>query len=382
MKTEICDLFGIEFPIFAFTHCRDVAAAVSRAGGMGVLGALAFTPEQLEIELTWIDEHCGGKPYGVDVVMPVKTADRDAGIHETKELAKQLYSMISQEHWDYVDKVLADHGVPPLPEGDTGPSELGGGLVGEGVLGWTEASGSPLIDVALAHPISLLASALGPPPKDAIDRAHSQGVKVAALIGRLEQAIRDVQQGVDIIIAQGYEAGGHTGEVASMVLVPDVVDAVAPVPVLAAGGIGTGRQMAAAMALGAQGVWTGSIWLTVSEANTGDIAMEKLLAAHSTDTVRSRALTGKPARQLRTAWTEAWEAPESPGTLPMPLQFILNSKAMRRIQRAGNKELTGMPVGQIVSRMNQVRPAKDVIYEMVEEYIETMTKLSAGLQTT
>jgi NAD(P)H-dependent flavin oxidoreductase YrpB (nitropropane dioxygenase family) len=381
MKTDLCDVLGIEFPIFAFTHCRDVAAAVSRAGGMGVLGALAFTPDQLEIELTWIDEHCGGKPYGVDVVMPVKTADRDAGLHDTKELASQLYGMIDQEHWDYAEKILADHGVPPLPEDDAGDGEFGGGLVGEGVLGWTEASGSPLIDVALAHDIKLLASALGPPPKEAIDRAHDQGIKVAALIGRVEQALRDVQQGVDIVIAQGYEAGGHTGEVATMVLVPDVVDAIAPVPVLAAGGIGSGRQMAAAMALGAQGVWTGSIWLTTTESNTGDIAMDKMLRARSTDTVRSRALTGKPARQLRTAWTEAWEAPESPGTLPMPLQFILNSKAMRRIARANNKELTGMPVGQIVSRMNEVKPVKDVIYEMVEEYIDTMTRLSSGLQT-
>ena len=381
MKTEICEMLGIEFPIFAFTHCRDVAAAVSRAGGMGVLGALAFTPEQLEIELSWIDQHCGGRPYGVDVVMPVRTADRDAGLHDTRELARQLYGMIDQAHWDYAEKILAEHGVPPLSD-DEPAAYAGGGLVGEGVLGWTEASGTALIDVALAHPISLLASALGPPPKPAIDRAHEQGVKVAALIGRVEQAVRDVQQGVDIIIAQGYEAGGHTGEVASMVLVPDVVDAVAPVPVLAAGGIGSGRQMAAAMALGAQGVWTGSLWLTVTEANTSDIVMEKLLNARSTDTVRSRALTGKPARQLRTAWTEAWEAPESPGTLPMPLQFILNSKALRRIQRSGNRELAGMPVGQIVSRMNSVRPCRDVIYDMVEEYIETMSRLSAGLQPT
>ena len=380
MNTDLCEMFGIEFPIFAFTHCRDVAAAVSKAGGMGVLGALAFTPEQLEIELTWIDEHCGGKPYGVDVVMPVKTADRDAGLSDTKELASQLYGMIDQKHWDYAEKILADHGVPPLDD-DAGEGEGGGGLVGEGVLGWTQASGTPLIDVALGHDIALLASALGPPPKAAIDQAHAQGVKVAALIGRVEQAIRDVQQGVDIVIAQGYEAGGHTGEVASMVLIPDVVDAISPVPVLGAGGIGSGRQMAAAMALGAAGVWTGSIWLTTTEANTSPIAMEKLLAAHSSDTVRSRALTGKPARQLRTAWTEAWEAPESPGTLPMPLQFILNSKAMRRIQRSGNRELAGMPVGQIVSRMNQVKPCKDVVYEMVEEYIETMTRLSSRLQT-
>jgi NAD(P)H-dependent flavin oxidoreductase YrpB (nitropropane dioxygenase family) len=378
VKTEICEMLGIEFPIFAFTHCRDVAAAVSRAGGMGVLGALAFSPDQLEIELSWIDEHCGGKPYGVDVVMPVKSADRDAGLHDKRDLSRQLYDMIDQAHWDYADKILADHGVPPLTEED---STGGGDPVDRGVLGWTEATGTPLIDVALAHPITLLASALGPPPKEAIDRAHAQGVKVAALVGRVEQAIRDVQQGVDIIVASGYEAGGHTGEVASMVLVPDVVDAVAPVPVLAAGGIGSGRQIAAAMALGAQGVWTGSIWLTVTEANTSDIVMEKLLRARSSDTVRSRAMTGKPARQLRTAWTEAWDSSDSPGTLPMPLQFILNSRAMRRIQRSGNRELAGMPVGQIVSRMNQVRPSKDVIYEMVEEYIETMSRLDSTLPT-
>ena len=374
MKSELCDMLGIEFPIFAFTHCRDVAAAVSRAGGMGVLGALAFSPEQLEVELSWIDEHCGGKPYGVDVVMPVKSADREAGLHDEKQLAEQLRGMISQAHWDYVEKILSDYGVPPLPE-ESGDGDAGDPL-SSGVLGWTEATGTPLIDVALAHPISLLASALGPPPKEAIDRAHEQGVKVAALIGRVEQAVRDVQKGVDIIIAQGYEAGGHTGEVASMVLVPDVVDAISPVPVLAAGGIATGRQMAASMALGAQGVWTGSIWLTVSEANTSEIAMDKLLAATSTDTVRSRALTGKPARQLRTAWTDAWESSESPGTLPMPLQFILNNYAMRRIARANNRDLTGMPVGQVVSRMNKVRPCKDVIFEMVEEYIDTMSRLT------
>jgi NAD(P)H-dependent flavin oxidoreductase YrpB (nitropropane dioxygenase family) len=378
VKTEICEMLGIEFPIFAFTHCRDVAAAVSRAGGLGVLGALAFSPDQLEIELSWIDEHCGDKPYGVDVVMPVKSADRDAGLHDKRDLSQQLYGMIDQAHWDYADKILADHGVPPLSEDDAPGS---GDPVDSGVLGWTEATGTPLIDVALGHPIALLASALGPPPKEAIDRAHAQGVKVAALVGRVEQAIRDVQQGVDIIVASGYEAGGHTGEVSSMVLVPDVVDAVAPVPVLAAGGIGSGRQIAAAMALGAQGVWTGSIWLTVTESNTGEIVMEKLLRARSADTVRSRAMTGKPARQLRTAWTEAWDAPDSPGTLPMPLQFILHSRAARRIQRSGNRELTGMPVGQIVSRMNQVRPSKDVIYDMVEEYIETMNRLGSTLPT-
>ena len=373
MRNELCESLGIEFPIFAFTHCRDVAAAVSRAGGMGVLGALAFSPEQLEMELKWIDEHCDGRPYGVDVVMPVKSADREAGLHDERDLGRQLRGMVSQAHWDFVDRILDEHGIPPLPAEEDSPTD--GGLTSQGVLGWTEATGTPLIDVALAHPISLLASALGPPPQEAIDRAHLPGVKVAALIGRVEQAVRDVQKGVDIIIAQGYEAGGHSGDVGGMVLWPDVVDAVAPVPVLAAGGIGTGRQVAAAMALGAAGVWTGSIWLTVSEANTGPAVMDKLLAATSSDTVRSRAMTGKPARQLRTAWTEAWERPDSPGTLPMPLQFLLYSYANRRIARSGRTNLVGMPVGQIVSRMNQVRTTKEVVLDLVEGYLDTLDRM-------
>ena len=376
MQNRLCDMFGIEFPIFAFTHCRDVAAAVSRAGGMGVLGALAFSPDQLELELKWIDEHVDGKPYGVDVVIPVQSADREMGLSDEKSLAESLYGMITEDHWNYVHKILAEHGVPD--EADEQMADDGSPL-SRGVLGWTELTGAPLIDVALAHPIKLLASALGPPPKEAIDRAHAQDVKVAALIGRVPQAERDVQNGVDLIIAQGYEAGGHTGDIASMVLVPDVVDAVAPTPVLAAGGIGTGRQMAAAMALGAEGVWTGSIWLTVAESDSTPAITDKLLAASSTDTVRSRSMTGKPARQLRTAWTEAWEGPDSPGPLPMPLQFILWSYAMRRITAAGNKELIGMPVGQIVGRMDKVRSAKEVIFEMIEEYIDVTERLNREL---
>ena len=371
MQNRLCEMFGIEFPIFAFTHCRDVAAAVSRAGGMGVLGALAFSPDQLELELQWIDEHVDGKPYGVDVVIPVKSADREMGLSDEKSLADTLHGMITEEHWDFVHKILADHGVPDEPDQ---PAGNGGSPLDQGVLGWTELTGAPLIDIALAHPIKLLASALGPPAPEAIERAHAQDVKVAALIGRKEQAL-----GVDIIIAQGYEAGGHTGEVASMVLIPDVVDAIAPTPVLAAGGVGSGRQMAAAMALGADGVWTGSVWLTVAESDMQPPIMEKLLAASSTDTVRSRSMTGKPARQLRTAWTEAWESPDAPATLPMPLQFILWSYATRRITAAGNRELLGMPVGQIVSRMNKVRTAKEVVYEMIEEYIEVTERMNKEL---
>ena len=170
-----------------------------------------------------------------------------------------------------------------------------------------------------------------------------------------------------------------------MVLIPEVVDAVRPTPVLAAGGIGSGRQMAAALALGADGVWTGSIWLTVREADTNPVVVDKLLSASSRDTVRSRSWTGKPARLLKTAWTEAWDAEDSPGALPMPLQFMLTAEAMTRMNRYAHveasraRELVGMPVGQIVGRMNAVRSAHDVIYQMVNDYVEAVKGLADEL---
>jgi NAD(P)H-dependent flavin oxidoreductase YrpB (nitropropane dioxygenase family) len=363
MKTRASEMFGIDLPIFAFSHCRDVVAAVSKAGGLGVLGALAFSPEQLEIELNWIDEHVDGKPYGVDVVMPAKYAG--AGELDPERMGEQLKEMIPQQHRDWVNQLLAEHDVPELSDEDRS----------EGLLGWVHEKGREQVQIALEHPIKLLANALGSPPKDVVDLAHEHGVKVAALCGSVQQAERHVNQGVDIVVAQGGEAGGHTGDVASLVLWPDVVDAVAPAPVLAAGGIGTGRQIAAALALGCEGVWTGSIWLTTAESDTGSMAMEKLLAAGARDTVRSRSWTGKPARMLRTEWTEAWEREDSPGTLPMPLQFMLINDAMRRINKFNVKELTTMPVGQIVGRMNTVRPVRDVMFDLVDEFVESSQKL-------
>jgi NAD(P)H-dependent flavin oxidoreductase YrpB (nitropropane dioxygenase family) len=369
VHTPICETFGIDLPIFAFSHCRDVVAAVSRAGGMGVLGALAFSPEQLEIELKWIDEHVGDKPYGVDVVMPASYAG--AGEIDPENMVADLQKMIPEGHRRFVEDVLERHGVAPLGPEDERP---------EGLLGWTHEGARPQVDISLAHPISLLVNALGPPPKDIVDLAHEHGVRVAALVGSVAQAQRQVNAGVDVIVAQGHEAGGHTGEVATMVLCPEVVDAVAPVPVLAAGGIGRGRQIAAALALGAQGVWTGSVWLTVAESDMTPVVVDKLLAASSRDTVRSRCLSGKPARQLRTGWTDAWDGPDSPGTLPMPLQYMLTAEAQRRIAKSQARELVGIPVGQIVGAMDQVRPAKDVIYDMVEEFVEVTEGLNRLLK--
>jgi len=385
MHTDLCDLFGIDVPIFAFSHCRDVVAAVSNAGGFGVLGALAFSPEQLEIECKWIDEHTDGRPYGVDTVMPMSYAGKDEGLGQRGESgevdADAFRKLIPEETTAWIEKVLEEYEVPPLPK-DAAESEIGLG----GLLGWTEGGGRNHVEVALSHPqVKLLVNALGPPPKDVIDLAHEHGVKVAALCGAVEHAQRQKQQGVDIIIAQGTEAGGHTGEIGSMVLIPDIVDAVAPTPVLGAGGIANGRQAAAAMALGAQGVWTGSVWLMVRESDMTPLVKEKLMAARSRDAVRSRSLSGKPARLLRTAWTEAWERPDCPGTLPMPLQFMATAAAQRRIGLAARKqgakarELVGIPVGQVVSRMNHELSTADVIYQFIDEFVDTTERLKGML---
>jgi NAD(P)H-dependent flavin oxidoreductase YrpB (nitropropane dioxygenase family) len=378
MRTSICDRLGIEFPIFAFSHCRDVVAAVSRAGGLGVLGAVAYSPEQLELELQWIDENVDGKPYGVDTVIPAQYVGKGEGANEGGDFKKEdLENMISEPHRKFIENLLDEHNVPPIPEGVEEAETL---------LGWSTSGGRAHVEVALKHPISLIANALGPPPPDVIEKAHAQGITVAALCGSVKQAKAQQEAGVDIIIASGYEAGGHTGEVGSMVLVPQVAAAVAPTPVLAAGGIASGRQMAAAMALGAQGVWTGSVWLTTQESDCIPSLKEKLLAATSRDTVRSRCISGKPARQLKTTYTEAWDGPDSPGTLPMPLQYMATADATHRIYRhaqsgaEGSGTLLGTPVGQVVGQMNTSKPAKQVVFEMVSEYVEAIGHLGTMLE--
>ncbi len=368
MHTELCDRFGIEFPIFAFSHCRDVVAAVSKAGGFGVLGALGFPPDQLEIELKWLDEHVGDKPYGVDIVIPTKYEGKGAGEMDPEKLEEQLRGMIPPQHRAFVEKLLAEHSVPPLPPGEHFRE----------LHGWTLATATPQLKTALRHPkVRLIANALGTPPKEVVDEIHQAGRLVAALSGAAKHALKHKAAGVDIIVANGYDGGGHTGEIGSVVLWPEVVDAVAPTPVLAAGGIGTGRQIAAALAMGAQGVWTGSLWLTVQESDLLPVQIESLLKATSRDTLRSRSWTGKPARMLRTEWTEAWEAPDAPKPLDMPLQGMLTTSAMARMMRQPEKSRSMMynPVGQIVGRLNSVRPVKEVIRHLVEEYLDAVDRL-------
>ncbi|MGA9490638.1 MAG: nitronate monooxygenase family protein [Mycobacterium sp.] len=374
MRTRVAEMLGVEFPICAFSHCRDVVAAVTNAGGFGILGAVAHTPKRLETELTWIEEQVGGKPYGVDLLLPPKYVGADSGGID----GKQARELLPEEHRQFVDDLLVRYGIPVPTDEERQP-------VAD--LNISPKGYEPLLDVVFSHRIRLIASALGSPPAELVTRAHDSDVLVAALAGTTRHARQHAAAGVDLIVAQGTEAGGHTGQVATMVLVPEVVDAVAPVPVLAAGGIARGRQIAAALALGAEGVWCGSVWLTTEEAETLPVVKDKFLAASSSDTVRSRSLTGKPARMLRTAWTEEWERPDSPDPLGMPLQSALIGDPQRRINRAAAhadanaRELATYFVGQVVGSMNKVQPTASVVLEMVSEFIDTIGRLDEFVET-
>ena len=377
MKTPICKMLGIDFPLVAFSHCRDVVAAVSRAGGFGVLGATAFTIDQLERELKWIDDHVDGKPYGIDVLIPENLSIK----YEQGATNRSLVERIPQQHKDFVRDLLSRHGIEPSQAVEEGRVRSP-----DGPVPFQPEYALKLLEAAFQHPIKLIANALGVPPQAMIDMGHQHGVPVAALVGAPEHAVRQVKAGVDIIVAQGGEAGGHCGEVSTIVLIPEVLRAIKPirdVPVLAAGGIMTGRQMAACMAMGAAGAWTGSVWLATTESETSEIFRQKMIEARSRDTVRSKGRTGKPSRQLRSAWTDAWESAGSPGALPMPLQSLISEPALHAVDLAaerGNpkaREMVTYFVGQGVGLIDSVKSTRAVVKEFMEEFVEAISDLNA-----
>jgi NAD(P)H-dependent flavin oxidoreductase YrpB (nitropropane dioxygenase family) len=371
MKSPICDLLDIEFPLVAFTHCRDVVVEVSKAGGLGVLGAAGHNAETLEIELNWIDEHIDGMPYGVDLIAPTSMAvtDDDAS-------SEEILSMVPDEHRMFASGILAQHQIDSTDVYQNQRGTAGGFL--------TKGRASNIIDVVFSHPIKLIANALGVPPRYMLDMGKLNNVAVAALVGAKEHAVKQVEAGVDILVVAGTEAGGHCGEVSTMVLVPEVCEAVQSynVPVLAAGGIVTGRQMAACMAMGAAGAWTGSVWLTTTEAETSPVIKEKYVAASSRQTVRSKARTGKYSRQLRSPWTDAWESEEAPEPLPMPLQSLVSESPLAKVTKlaegghAGARQLATSFVGQGVGLMNSIQSTRAVVYEFMQDYLAATERLS------
>jgi len=371
MRTAFTDLVGVQHPIVGFNRSPGVVAAVTNAGGFGVLGASAYTPAELDAQLTWIDEQTGGKPYGVDLLVPEKFATGEPG-----HLVASLRAQIPDEHLAFVRDLLDRYGIPDVP-GNPEHDEIAASLNPDGA--------AALLDVAFSHRISLIANALGTPPPGLVARGKAAGVVVAALVGQPRHAIRQLEAGVDLLIAQGTEAGGHTGTIATMVLTPEIVDIAESRPVLAAGGIASGRQMAAALALGAAGVWCGSVWLSSEEDVANEAIKAKFLRATSSDTLRSPTRTGKPARQLRSAWHDEWERPGTPPPLPLPLQPMLVSEAWERIDAAadagheGALKLESFFVGQVVGSFSRLRPAAEITRQIVGDCEERLAELAALL---
>jgi NAD(P)H-dependent flavin oxidoreductase YrpB (nitropropane dioxygenase family) len=370
MRTAFTDLVGVPHPIAGFNRSPGVVAAVTNAGGLGVLAASAYTPEELDAQLTWIEEQTGGQPYGVDLLVPEKFVPGDPD-----DLITSLRAQIPEQHLAFVRGLLDQYGIP----------EMAALADNSGIVAGLNPGGAEaLLDVAFSHRISLVASALGTPPPSLVDRAKAAGVVVAALVGQARHAERQIEAGVDLLIAQGTEAGGHTGTIATMVLTPEIVAIAGGRPVLAAGGIASGRQMAAALALGAAGVWCGSVWLASAEDVAIQAIKDKFLRAASSDTLRSPTRTGKPARQLRSAWHDEWDRPGAPAPLPMPLQPMLVDAAWQRIDQAaadghpGALRLESFYVGQVVGSFQQIRPAAEITRELVAGCEQRIAEL-AGL---
>jgi NAD(P)H-dependent flavin oxidoreductase YrpB (nitropropane dioxygenase family) len=374
MKSPICEMFEIDFPLVAFSHCRDVVVAVSKAGGMGVLGAVGHTPEMLEQDLKWIDENIDGKPYGVDVLVPNNFEGKGSSM-----TSEDLRNMIPQEYRDFRADVLKQYdvdgeslrgGIDSKEKEIRSDSRFGKNL--------KEKGAKKLLEVAFSHPIKLIANALGVPPKWMLNMGKEKGVKVAALLGAKEHAIRQVQAGVDILVVSGTEGGGHCGSVSTMVLIPEVkraIKAYGDVPILAAGGIATGEQMAGIMAMGADGAWCASVFLPTTEAETSENIKEKMVNASSSQTVRSKSRTGKHSRQLKSAWTDAWEAKDAPEPLPMPLQTMVGEPALAIISKQatlgheGAKDLDTYWVGQGIGLVNETISAGQTVQKFKEEFI-------------
>lgn len=357
MKTRMTEMLGIEVPIFAFSHCRDVVIEVSRAGGLGVLGVAYHNARQMREELNWIESHIEGKPYGIDVLLP--GTYQKVGNRVTQADIPALQS-------DYLRRKLDEAGIPRLP-GDQRDELIDNMLA---TLQMTPEQSRELVEIAMEYNIKVVVNALGLPDRDIVDRLHAKGIKVGAMVGKPEHALRQRDAGADFIIAQGSEAGGHTGTISSMVLWPQVIDAVAPLPVLAAGGVGTGRHLAAALALGAEGVWCGSIWLTTAESEILPLVKERLVEAEADDAVQRRVRTGKPVRLLKSRLTEIFNEPDAPPVLPMPLQTATMMESNLRVERALARDWVYCPVGQTVGFMNAQQTCRQVMFDLLSQFVD------------
>ncbi|MFO1377002.1 MAG: nitronate monooxygenase [Steroidobacteraceae bacterium] len=361
LHTPLCDKLGIEYPIVAFTHCKDVAVAVINSGGFSVLGEALHTPDHIAADIKWIRERIGGKPFGIDLVLP-------SSVPEEKSV-EELLAMIPPEHRAFEQSIKAKYNVPdPKVRPDI---HVWGGLDQKRMLAQLE--------VVFDERVPVFASGLGS-PAFLLQRAHQLGMQVWGLVGKPRQAERQLAAGTDVIIAQGYDAAGHTGNIGTFSIVPQVVDMArgTGVPVIAAGGVTTGRHLAAALALGADGVWTGSLWLTSRESDVNLPLKERLLEAETDDTVYSDCISGYTMRTTRSPWHNEWASPEAPEVLKPPLQMILSSNYIQASLDYQRKDLMTEAAGQGIHYVTEMKPARQILSDIVEEALDVFDRFAGA----
>lgn len=363
LRTRLCTQYSCDVPIVAFAHTRDVVAAVTNAGGIGVFGASPLTAEELRFNISWIRERVGDRPWGVDLLLPASFVP---GNYE------DLDAQIPDGHREFVAQLMRDNGIPH----PTGTHPLSTGIELERALG----NARDLLDVILEERVPIFVSGLGS-PAFILEEAHSRGVRVWGMVGLPRQAARQLEAGVDLIVAQGYDSGGHSGTIGTFTLVPEVVRLAEGTEslVLAAGGVNNGRQVAAAIAMGADGVWTGTIWLATHESETETFLKQRLVEARAEDVYQSSAMTGKPIRQLPSKFGDAWKTAGAPEPLGMPLQSVLVRDMMEGIAESRMEDWMTTPAGQSVVGIHSIRPTSEVVYQLVEEAIESFERIGANL---
>ena len=359
LHTPLCDKLGIEYPVVAFTHCKDVAVAVINSGGFAVLGEALHTPDEIAADIKWIRERIGGKPFGIDLVLP-------ASMPAEKSVA-ELLAMIPQEQRDFEQHIKRKYNVP---DPKIAPNiHVWGGL--------DQKRAMDQLEVIFDERVPVFASGLGS-PAFLLKRAHELGIQVWGLVGKPRQAKRQIEAGTDVIIAQGFDAAGHTGNIGTFSIVPQVVDAArgTGVPVIAAGGVTTGRHLAAALALGADGVWTGSLWLTSRESDLNMPLKERLLEAETEDTMYSDCISGYTMRTTRSPWHDEWMSDAAPEVLKPPLQMILSSNYIQGSLDYQRKDLMTEAAGQGIHYIKEMKPARQILSDIVEEALDVFDRFA------
>ena len=348
LRTRLCEEYGCEIPIVAFALTKEVVAAASNAGAIGVLGISPLEPEDAREQIRWIQDQVGDRPFGVDTLLPASFEEGNP---------EDLEAMIPDVHRDFVDRLQRDNEIPD----PTSPVKA---VLGADLLQRVRRQ----LDVIFDERVPIFASGLGSPAV-VLERGHEVGTKVWGLIGMPRQARRELEAGVDLLVAQGGDSGGHSGRIGTFSLVPTVTRMAREydTPILAAGGVTSGEHIAAALALGAAGVWCGTIWQSTHESDVLPHVKQRLIEAQTEDSVQSRASTGKRASMLRSKWTEAWSEPGAPDPLTMPLQGMLVAKIQQAIDDWEVRDFQTVAAGQGVGLISEQRSVEQVLTDLMSE---------------